>query len=184
MRGAVDGLDTPVPVLGRLPAILQEDEFLARWLTGFDASLAPVFSVLDNLEAYIRPGTTPEDFLPWLAAWVDLPFDEAWSPQQAREVVAEAALVQRRAGTARGIQAAIVVACGPEARVEVTESGGTHWSVEPGQPLPGTRDGSVRIAVNVPSGDADQLARRLERVARRVVPAHVTWELSVTVGEG
>lgn len=182
MRRAVPRLETPVPVLAQLPGILQEDEFLARWLEGFDESLAPVFAVLDNLDAYVRPGTAPPDFLAWLAGWVDLRLDEAWPLDQARRVVAEAALLHRRAGTAGGILAAMSASAGPDAHVEVQESGGSSWSIEPGGPLPGTPDAEVRIEVTVPTGDEAELRRRLERTARRVVPAHVRCVLEVSVG--
>lgn len=184
MRGILPGLDTPAPVLAQLPGILQEDEFLAEWLEGFDVSLAPVFAVLDNLDAYIRPGTAPPDFLAWLAGWVDVRLDEAWPLDQARRVVAEAALLHRRAGTAGGIRAAMLVAAGPDAHVEVAESGGSSWSTEPGGPLPGTPDAEVRIEVTVPAGNEADLRRRLERTARRVVPAHVRCTIAVTVGGG
>lgn len=182
MRGIVPGLDTPAPVLAQLPGILQEDEFLARWLEGFDVSLAPVFAVLDNLDAYIRPETAPPDFLAWLAGWVDVRLDEAWPLDQARSVVAEAAVLHRRAGTAGGIRSAMRVSAGPDAEVDVVESGGTSWSTEPGGDLPGRPDPQVRITVTVPSGDERELRRRLERAARRVVPAHVACTIDVSVG--
>lgn len=182
MRGLVTELGTPAPLLDRLPGILQEDEFLGRWLEGFDDSLAPVIAVLDNLDAYIRPGTAPPDFLAWLAGWVDVRLDEAWPLDQARRVVAEAAVLHRRAGTAGGISAAMRVAAGPDARVEVAESGGTAWSAEPHGPLPGTPDAEVRIEVTVPAGDEKEVHRRLERTARRVVPAHVRCVIEVTIG--
>jgi phage tail-like protein len=171
-----------VPLLGRLPGILQEDEFLGRWLEGFDDSLAPVLAVLDNLDAYVRPGTAPPDFLAWLAGWVDVRLDEAWPLDQARRVVAEAAVLARRAGTAGGIRAAMLVAAGPGARVDVVETGGTAWSAEPHGPLPGTPEPEVRIDVGVPAGDPAELHRRLERAARRVVPAHVRCVIEVSVG--
>jgi phage tail-like protein len=182
VRGLVTGLGTPVPLLDRLPGILQEDEFLGRWLEGFDDSLAPVLAVLDNLDAYLRPETAPPDFLAWLAGWVDVRIDEAWPLDQARRVVAEAAVLARRAGTADGIRAAMTVAAGPGARVEVAESGGTAWSVDPHGPLPGTADAEVRIDVAMPAGDVAELQRRLERAARRVVPAHVRCLIEVSVG--
>jgi len=181
MRGVVDDLDTPVPVLPRLPGILQEDEFLARWLDAFDASLAPVFVVLDNLDAYIRPETAPPDFLAWLAGWVEARLDDAWPLEQSRHVVAEAAGLLRRTGTAGGIRDAMSVSAGPGSRVQVEDTGGTTYSTEPRAALPGLPRAEVRIVVVVPAGDPSEVQRRLERAAHQFVPAHVRCVITVSV---
>jgi phage tail-like protein len=182
MRGTIDDLATPVPVLPRLPGILQEDEFLGRWLEAFDRSLAPVFAVLDNLDAYVRPETAPPDFLRWLAAWVEARVDDTWPLEQTRQVVAGAAGLLRRAGTVEGIRDAMSVSAGPGSRVEVADTGGTTYSTEPRAALPGRSSAEVRIAVSVPSGDPSEQQRRLERAARRFVPAHVRCVITVSVG--
>ena len=64
------------------------------------------------------------------------------------------------------------------------ESGGTAWSAEPGAPLPGSDDAGVLITITVPGGDEAELARRFERVAAGVVPAHLPTRLSVSSDEG
>ncbi|WP_448002683.1 phage tail protein [Agromyces bauzanensis] len=189
MRGLVPGLPNPVPLLTRLPAILQEDEvrdpsrppFLPRFLPAFDDAIAPVYSVLDNLEAYVRPEYAPPDFLEWVARWVDVAVDEAWSEEQRRRIVADAASLHRRAGTAGGIRDALQLAAGPAATVEVEESGGSSWSATPGAALPGSAAVAVVITITVPDGDAAELTRRLERAAAAVVPAHVPTRVTVSV---
>ena len=182
MRGVLGGLDSPVPVIDRLPAVLQEDEFLQRFLGAFDTSLAPVFVVLDNLDSYLRPQTTPPDFLDWLAGWVDVELDAAWSVEHRRRIVAGAAALHRRAGTAAGIRDAMLLAAGPEAEVTVSETGASAWSGTPHGVLPGAPAAEVRIAVKLASGDEAEARRRLERAARRVVPAHIRTVIEVTGG--
>jgi phage tail-like protein len=177
----IDDLDSPVPVLPRLPGILQEDEFLGRWLEAFDLSLAPVFAVLDNLDAYVRPETAPPDFLEWLAGWVEARLDDAWPLEQARHVVAEAAGLLRRTGTAGGIRDAMRVSAGPGSRVQVDDTGGATYSTEPRAALPGRSPAEVHIAVTVPGGDPAEQQRRLERAARQFVPAHVRCVITVSV---
>jgi phage tail-like protein len=185
MRGIVPRLASPAPMITRLPAILQEDDFLNRALPAFDDAIAPVFATLDNLEAYIRPEYAPADFLEWLGGWVDVAVDEEWTEAQRRRIVADAAGLHRRVGTVGGIRDALQLAAGPAATVEVVESGGTAWSTEPGGPLPGTERAAVVITITVPGGDAEDLARRFERVAASVVPAYLPTHLSVSVsGEG
>lgn len=192
MRGLVPDLPNPVPLLTRLPAILQEEgfndpsrpAFLPRFLPSFDDAIAPVYSVLDNLEAYVRPAYAPADFLAWLAGWVDIAVDEAWTEEQRRRIVADAVSLHRRAGTAGGIRDAMQLAAGPAATVEVEESGGSSWSATPGGALPGSATVAVAIAVTVPDGDAAELTRRLERAAAAVVPAHVPARVTVAVSKG
>lgn len=189
MRGMIADLPNPVPLITRLPAILQEDEsrpgveppFLPRFLPAFDDAIAPVYSVLDNLDAYVRPEYAPADFLEWLAGWVDIAVDEEWTEEQRRRIVADAASLHRRAGTAGGIRDTLQLAAGPAATVELEESGGTAWSATPGASLPGSKDAAIVVTITVPNGDAAELTRRLERVAAAVVPAHLPAEVRVSV---
>jgi hypothetical protein len=51
MRGMVNGLASAVPLAPRLPAVLQEDDFLRQFLRAFDDALAPVFTTLDGLDS-------------------------------------------------------------------------------------------------------------------------------------
>ncbi|WP_019180840.1 phage tail protein [Microbacterium yannicii] len=183
MRGIVPRLASPAPMITRLPAILQEDEFLNRALPAFDDAIAPVFATLDNLEAYIRPAYAPPDFLEWLGGWVNVAIDEEWPEAQRRRIVADAARLHRRVGTVGGIHDALRLAAGPDAVVEVTESGGTSWSTEPGASLPGADDPALVITITVAGGDPAELARRLERVAASVVPAYLPTHLEVSVTE-
>jgi phage tail-like protein len=176
-------LASPVPLITRLPAILQEDDFLGRALPAFDAVIAPVYSTLDNLEAYVRPEYAPADFLEWLARWVDIAVDEEWTEGQRRHIIAEAPALHRRVGTAHGIRDILQLAAGPAATVEVEESGGTSWSTEPDAPLPGSTDAEVIITIAVPGGEPAQLERRFERLIADVVPAYLPTRLSVSVTE-
>lgn len=182
MRGIVPGLGTPAPLITRLPAILQDDDFLQRMLPAFDDSIAPVYSVLDNLSAYVDPHLAPADFLGWLGGWVDIEVDEAWSLEQRRDIIAGAAAMHRRSGTASGIRDAVHLAAGPGSTVVVTESGGTTWSSTSGGKLPGDDTVGVRIEISDVPGDLEAATRRLERVAAGLVPAHVLCTVVVTGG--
>lgn len=176
MRGAIPDLPSPVPLLHRLPGVLQEDGFLQRFLPAFDAGFAPVIATLDSLHAYVDPQLAPEDFLDWLAAWVGVELDDAWSVEQRRTVVAAAALVHRRAGTAGGIRDSLALAL--DADVAVTESGGCAWSPTPGGRFPGDPGATVRVSVAVDDPDAVDV-RRVEALLRAVKPAHVRHEFEV-----
>ena len=121
MRGSIAGLASAAPVALRLPGVLQEDEFLQRFVGAFDDGLAPVLATLDCLAAYVDPWLAPQDFLDYLAAWVGVELDDAWTLAQRREIVAGAALVHRRRGTVRGIADAVRLAVGGEVGFAVAE---------------------------------------------------------------
>ena len=128
-RGLVAGLPTSQPLIGTLPGLYHDDE-LARGLTAaFDDVLAPVLSTLDNIEAYLDPALTPEDFLDWLGGWVGLLLDETWPIERRRAFVAVAAQLYRNRGTVAGL--AMHVRLFSAGEVEVSDSGGSAWSSTP-----------------------------------------------------
>lgn len=176
MRGVLPDLPSPVPLVHRLPGVLQEDDFLQRFLPAFDAGFAPVIATLDSLHAYVDPQLAPEDFLDWLAGWVGVDLDDAWSLEQRRSVVGAAALVHRRAGTVDGIRDSLALAL--DADVTVSESGGCAWSATPGSSLPGAPGSLLQVTVAVDDPDAVDV-RRVETLLRSAKPAHVRHEFEV-----
>ena len=178
MRGMVKGLPSAVPLAAGLPAVLQEDAFLQRFLRAFDDALAPVFTTLDGLDAYLNPGLAPEDFLDWLAEWVGVRLDESWSTPQRRSVVANAAAIHRRRGTVPGVADAVRFAVGGVVDVEVEDSGGAAWSSAPGAELPGRPEAMLHVRVYAAARE-DVNVRRLEGIINAVKPAHVPHTLEI-----
>ena len=178
MRGMVEGLPSAVPLAAGLPAVLQEDPFLQKFLRAFDDALAPVFTTLDGLDAYVDPRLAPEDFLKWLADWVGVRLDESWSTPQQRNVVAHAASIHRRRGTLQGVADAVRLAVGGVIDVEVEDSGGTAWSSTPGAELPGQAAALLHVRVHA-AAPGDINVRRLEGIITAVKPAHVPHTLEI-----
>lgn len=178
MRRMVPGLASAVPLAARLPAVLQEDAFLQRFLMAFDDALAPVFTTLDGLGSYLDPRLAPEDFLGWLAEWVGVRLDESWTTARRRDVVANAATIHRRRGTTPGVADAVRLAVGGVLDVEVEDSGGTAWSATPGAELPGRAQAILHLRVYATALE-DINVRRLEAIINAVKPAHVphSWEI-------
>lgn len=174
MRGMLDGLQTPVPVGTRLPAVLQEDEFLLRFVGAIDDTFAPVHLTLDALACYVDPHLAPDDFLEWLCAWVGIEPDQTWSVERRREVVAHAAAVHRWRGTTRGVAEAVRLVV--DGDVEVTDTGGAGWSATPGGAVPGDAAPGVLVRVRA-HGPVDR--RRVERVVAAVTAAHVPFTLDL-----
>jgi phage tail-like protein len=178
-RGMVPGLPSPVPLLQRLPGVLQDDDFTRRFVAAFDDAYAPILTTLDSLACYFDPRLAPSDFVDYLAGWVGVELDDSWTLEQRRRIVAGAALVHRRRGTRQGIEDAL--ALGLSARVTVTDSGGCTWSLSPGGALPGTSPARVDVRVEVADPDAVD-RRRVESLIESTKPAHVAH--SVTVARG
>jgi phage tail-like protein len=101
-----------------LPAFYSTHPFMGRFLMIFESILGPIEEVLDNISAYMDPGTAPEEFLPWLASWLDLTLDESWPLERRRELVRAAVGLYRWRGTRRGLQEYLRVYTGGHARIE------------------------------------------------------------------
>ena len=115
MRGLIDGLGNPHPLLGALPAVYHEDDFTWRFIAAFDDALAPIISTLDNLEAYVDASIAPRDFVDWLAAWVGFPVGETWPEDRSRELVRTATEMYRWSGTVHGLKLLLRTYAGIEA---------------------------------------------------------------------
>ena len=200
MRGLVDGAATSAPIAAGLPALFADDDFAQRLTGALDAVLAPAVGSLDNVRAYLDPGTAPPDFLRWLARWVAAPVDDLagdeCSTPMLRELVRAAAGLAARRGTAAALGEEVHHVTGVQ--VQVLDPGGVRWSSTPGCAPPGTAGAEVRVRVlpdaeaapdAAPSPPAARSSARrpasrraadpllVRRLVRRSVPAH----LAVTV---
>ena len=113
-----------------LPAILQEDVFLGRFLLAFEKILSGLKDspshdkiitaktqnppgleeIIDNIHLYFNPQQTsdnpqqaPEEFLPWLAGWVALSLRDDWKPEVKREFIQQIVGLYRLRGTKAGL---------------------------------------------------------------------------------
>lgn len=179
MRGPLPDLLSPHPLGPALPAIYQDDDFVQRMLDGLDSVIAPVYSTLDNFDAYLDPHLAPPDFLDWLAGWVGMAIDQRWDEGRRRMAVARAVELYRMRGTAAGLAAQVEIQTG--GRVEIGENGGTAWSVDPGGALPGTPDPVVVVRVTVPDPKSVDAAR-LDALVAQAKPAHVLHRIEIVKG--
>jgi phage tail-like protein len=175
-RGLVRTLASPHPLGQSLPALYQEDDFTLRFVSAFDAALAPIFAALDNFPAYLDPWLAPEDFLEWLAGWFGIVLDESWSPARRRALVSRAFEFYRMRGTASGLKEQVTVLTG--GTVELHETGGVATSTTAGGALPGSPNFAVLVRVKVDDPATINLVR-LDALVMAAKPAHVTHKVEI-----
>jgi phage tail-like protein len=175
-RAHVPGLSSPHPLGERLPAMYQEDSFVQRLTAALDEVLAPVFSSVDNLDAYLDPGLAPEDFLQWLGSWVGMALDESWAPERRRAVLAEAVGLYRVRGTARGLAGYLRLLTGAE--VEIDETGGTAHSTGADATPPGSPNFAMVVRLRPPAG-GNLDAAYLDALVASAKPAHVVHRVEI-----
>ncbi|MFI6683082.1 phage tail protein [Streptomyces sp. NPDC050485] len=176
-RGTIEGLGSSHPLGGQLPAVYADDDFAQRFVEGLDIVLAPLFNVLDCLEAYFDPAIAPEDFVDWLTTWVGTELDGTEPLEIRRHAVATAVSLHRVRGTAQGLSQAVQLAFG--VRPEITESGGAMWSARPLGPFPGTPRAGLTVTLTVPDPSAID-PYRLQAVVAAARPAHLPFTAEVT----
>ena len=108
-----------------LPATLQADEIIDRFLLAFEQILTGrnlfpennpgiidrsssnppgLEAVIDSIHTYFNPDLTPEEFLPWLASWVALSLRDDWQPATKRKFIKQIVPLYRLRGTKEGLQ--------------------------------------------------------------------------------
>ena len=160
------------PLLGEP---MSSDPFLRRLLGIFEPSLWPIIETLDSFAAYLDPYTASEEFMHWLAAWLDIALDEAWPADRQRRLVASAVVMYRWRGTRRGMLEYLTAYLGtvPEVideaeRVEVTDE-----PVVGGEPI----SPMFRVIVNGPAPEEE--LSRLRAIVELAKPAHAGYRIEV-----
>ncbi|MFG2884109.1 phage tail protein [Streptomyces sp. NPDC048297] len=178
-RAAVPGLPSRHPIGGQLPALYADDDFAQRFTAGLDTVLAPVFSTLDNLPAYLDPRVAPLDFVTWLTSWVGTEDDPGLPVELRREAVVRAMELHRRRGTRRGLVERLRLTLGVNA--DVTGDGGAVWSSTAGADLPPGPSGEVVVRV-WPGRDPRVDEARVREIVRDLCPVHVACRVEVLPG--
>jgi phage tail-like protein len=175
-RTGVESLLSPHPLGGYMPALYQQDQFAQAWLSALDDVLAPIFSSMDNFDAYLDPSLAPPDFLDWLATWMGLVADETWPVERRRLFVLSASRLYRVRGTAKGLAAHVQIFSGGE--VEIVEHGASAWSATNGAALPGSSGFDMLVRVQVADPSTVDVPK-LEALVAAAKPAHLTHKIEV-----
>lgn len=109
-----------------LPAYLQTDPFLGKFLLAFekmlsgfpqeatadfkpqlltgDASPWGLETVISHIHTYLDPQKTPTEFLPWLANWVALSLRDDWNEDVRRNFISQIVPLYQIRGTVQGLK--------------------------------------------------------------------------------
>jgi phage tail-like protein len=148
-----------------LPDIFQENDFLRRFLLIFEDIWEPLEQRQDHIEMYFDPATCPSSFLPWLAGWLDLPFNARWPEARQRRLLAQAMELYNWRGTRHGLIRMIEVCTGLTPVIEET-----------------TQPYVFRVRITLPNGAARETVDRalIEELIQAHKPAHAGYILEVT----
>ncbi len=90
-----------------LPAIYQQDtdsrDFLSRFLPIIESVMLTIEDKIANSSRYYNPLAAPDEFIPWLAAWLDFALDDKWSDDKKRKLILHAVSLYKERGTQEGL---------------------------------------------------------------------------------
>jgi phage tail-like protein len=140
---------------------------------------APTETALQNPEMYFDPLRAPDDWLPYLASWLDLDRflkqDEkkAWrfpgGSQRLRQLMMEAVSLNKERGTYPGLKRFLMIATGIDG-IEITTSAGRPYHIIVTCPAPG------RLANEM---NQDEFSAWFEELVEAEKPAYVTCEVVI-----
>lgn len=103
-----------------LPAVYQENpsryphskEFLERFLSIFEAIFYDLEDEISCVFEYFDPDNVSQDFLEWLASWLNIALEEDWPEDGKRKLICEAAKIYKIKGTPAAIKRLVEIYTG------------------------------------------------------------------------
>jgi phage tail-like protein len=135
--------------------------FMGRFLALFESIWTPLEWQVENFDLYLSPRTAPADFLPWLASWFDVVFDESWEEEQRRQLLLEAHKIFAERGTKNSMERLLQIYT--ECEVEIDD---TSEDLAP-----------FTFIVRVPKQEKELNRVLVERLIDTHKPAHTSYEL-------
>jgi phage tail-like protein len=181
-----------------LPAIYRDDadsaDFLERWLGNIEGFYTYIEENIEHADSLFDPRITPKDMLDWLAGWLGLVLDPAWSERRRRFFIRYAHEFFRYRGTLPGIEIAVRLYtdenptpdlfnpdCWGRSDVRVIERFLTREvsNYIYGDPTDNDNSNGTahRFTVLAPHRLDDEQAAMVERIIELERPAHTAFEL-------
>lgn len=191
-----------------LPAVYQQDpesmQFLENFLANPEGLLTTMEGMIAQMQCLMDVRTVPEDALDWLAGWLGLLLQPAWSEYQRRLLMAHAPYFFRRRGTLLGVLQAVLLTVYPDLGPEIFQDAivQNHTAIrivehfltrtQPGVALGNPTEQAIapsgllhedarvrahRFTVMVPTDIDPQTLGLVERIVELEKPAHTAFSL-------
>jgi len=147
-------------LINYLPGIYNTD-FMCRFLGIFEAILTPIEWNIDNFDLYLSPQTCPSSFLPWLANWFEVVFDDTWSETKRRQFLQEAHHIYLLRGTKKALSRTLEIYTGYTPEIDDLAD-----DLEPH---------TFRVILPVPEKEVRRA--NIEALINAHKPAHTAYEL-------
>lgn len=143
-----------------LPGIYHTS-FMKRFLALFESIYAPIEWNVDNFDLFLHPATAPADFLPWLANWFDITFDQSWDESKRRALLQEAHQIYARRGTGWALSCILEIYTGVTPEIDDVSD-----NLEP-----------FTFTVTLPVPESEVNAALVSQLINAHKPAHTSYTL-------
>ncbi|MCP4361110.1 MAG: phage tail protein I, partial [Chloroflexi bacterium] len=144
-----------------LPGIYRTD-FMKRFLALFESIYGPIEWNVENFDLYLNPKTAPEGFIPWLANWFDVSFDNSWNEAARRAFLVDAHKIFARRGTKWALSRILEIYTGQEPLID-----DTHEDLTP-----------FTFTVEIPLKESEVNRTLIEQLLNDHKPAYTSYDLS------
>jgi phage tail-like protein len=177
-----------------LPEIYHENDFLNRLLMLFESFWKPLEAQIDQSDAYYDVRLTPSEFLPWMASWIGITWDESLPEERKRELLHSAVGLYQSRGTRQALLDYLTLYTHGE--VEIVEHRAQNFVLGRSAPLGKTialgrsnlphsfsvhvrvgRDELIRRLGETQANPEQLFRQRLEAIVETQKPAHTTFEI-------
>jgi phage tail-like protein len=184
-----------------LPEIYHENDFLNRLLMLFESFWKPVEGQIEQSDVYYDVRMAPAEFLPWMASWIGITWDESLPEERKRKLLHSAVGLYQSRGTRQALIDYLTLYT--QGEVEITEHRAQNFLLGRAAPLGKTialgktnlpHSFSVHVRVGrdellerlgKTQADPEQLfQQRLEGIIDAQKPAHTTFEVTLQVIDG
>src|SRR5262245_22179100 len=149
---------------------LGSDTRLAAALDAMEELHHPCEETVEKLDSYVDPRRAPDEFVTYLAGWVDVDWltggRVTTGPGRLRELVAQAMKLSRWRGTARGLTEFLTAATGT-----------SDFQIEESPPDDAGRPRAFHLRITAPAALREHAAM-IERIIEAEKPASATYEVA------
>ena len=168
-------MDDTKKLIDYLPAVFQKASrekgetppFIEKFLQIFDEQFNQLDAKVDRIPHLFNPWKTDNEFLPWLASWMDLSLSEEWGERTRRSLLHHIFSIYQIRGTLEGLIAILDIYLGKTVQAIENDS---------------TRPHTFIVTVNFPEFAPAKMAQRtraIRNVIDREKPAHTDYVWNV-----